>query len=66
MPGIDSLPLMLVLVESNQTMGFFATVHQLLSSNNFNMPNARKLPLSDVEHPFVILGMKRIRCLVTL
>jgi len=31
------------------------TLYQLLSSNNFNMPNARKLPLSDVELPFVIL-----------
>jgi len=30
--------------------------YQLLSSNNFNMPNAKKLPLSDVEIPFVILG----------
>ena len=33
-----------------------SSLHQLLSSNNFNTPNARKLPLSDVELPFVILG----------
>jgi len=32
------------------------SLYQLLSSNNFNMPNARKLPLSDVELTFVILG----------
>jgi len=32
-----------------------SSLYQLLSSNNFNMPNARKLPLSDVELPFVIL-----------
>ena len=57
MPGIDSLPLMLVLMESNHTVGFFvSSLYQLLSNNNFNMPNARKLPLSDVELPFVILG----------
>jgi len=33
-----------------------SSLFQLLSSNNFNMPNARKLTLSDVELPFVILG----------
>jgi len=33
-----------------------SSLYQFLSSNNFNMPNARKLPLSDVELPFVILG----------
>jgi hypothetical protein len=27
-----------------------SSLYQLLSSNNFNMPNAKKLPLSDVEH----------------
>ena len=43
-----------------------SSLYQLLSNNNFNMPNARKLPLSDVELPFVIQGMKHIRCLVTL
>ena len=32
------------------------SLYQLLSSNNFSMPNAKKLPLSDVELPFVILG----------
>jgi hypothetical protein len=32
-----------------------SSLYQLLSSNNFNMPNARKLPLSDVELPFLIL-----------
>jgi hypothetical protein len=32
-----------------------SSLYQLLSSNNFNMPNARKLPLSDMELPFVIL-----------
>jgi len=31
-------------------------LYQLLSSNNFNMPHAKKLPLSDVELPFVTLG----------
>ena len=31
-------------------------LYQHLSSNNCNMPNARKLPLSDVELPFVIPG----------
>jgi len=31
------------------------SLYQLLSSNNFNMPNAKKLPLSDVELPLVIL-----------
>ena len=31
-------------------------MYQLLSSNNFNITNAKKLPLSDVELPFVILG----------
>jgi hypothetical protein len=30
--------------------------YQLLSSNNFNMPNVKKLPLSDVELLFVVLG----------
>jgi len=33
-----------------------SSLYQLLSSNNFNMPHARKLPLSDVELSFVILG----------
>jgi hypothetical protein len=33
-----------------------SSLYQLLSSNNFNMPNAKKLPLSDVELPFVIPG----------
>jgi hypothetical protein len=33
-----------------------SSLYQLLSSNNFNMPNAKKLPLSNVELPFVILG----------
>jgi len=33
-----------------------SSLYQLLSSNNFNMPHAKKLPLSDVELPFVILG----------
>jgi hypothetical protein len=32
-----------------------SSLYQLLSSNNFNMPNAKKLPLLDVELPFVIL-----------
>ena len=30
--------------------------YRLLSSNNFHMPHAKKLPLSDVELLFVILG----------
>jgi len=30
--------------------------YQLLISNNLNMPNAKKLRLSDVELPFVIMG----------
>ena len=33
-----------------------SSLYQFLSSNNFNMPRAQKLPLSDVELPFVILG----------
>jgi len=33
-----------------------SSLYQLLSSNNFNMPNAKELPLSDVELPFVIRG----------
>jgi hypothetical protein len=33
-----------------------SSLYQLLSSNNFNMPNAKELPLSDVELPSVILG----------
>jgi len=33
-----------------------SSLYQLLSSINFNMPNARKLRLSDVELTFVILG----------
>jgi hypothetical protein len=33
-----------------------SSLYKLLSSNYFNMPNAEKLPLSDVELPFVILG----------
>jgi hypothetical protein len=33
-----------------------SSLYQLLNSNNFNMPNAKKLPLSDVELVFVILG----------
>jgi hypothetical protein len=32
-----------------------SSLYQLLNSNNFNMPNAKKLPLTDVELPFVIL-----------
>ena len=32
-----------------------SSLYQLLSSSNFNMPNAKKLPLSDVELQFVIL-----------
>ena len=41
-----------------QSDGIFRhiSLYQLLRSNNFNMPNAKKLPLSDVELPFVILG----------
>ena len=40
-----------------QSDGIFrhSSQYQLLSSNNFNMPNAKKLPLSDVELPLVIL-----------
>ena len=33
-----------------------SSLYQLLSSNNFNMSHAKKLPLSDVELPFVIIG----------
>ena len=33
-----------------------SSLYQLLSSNNFNTPNARKLSLSGVGLPFVILG----------
>jgi hypothetical protein len=33
-----------------------SSLYWLLSSNNFNMPNPKKLPLSDVELPFVITG----------
>jgi hypothetical protein len=32
-----------------------SSLYQLLSSNSFNMPNAKTLTLSDVELPFVIL-----------
>jgi hypothetical protein len=35
-----------------------SSLYQLLSSNNFNMPNAKKLPLSEVELPFVKKGKK--------
>ena len=56
MACIDSLPLMLVLIESNPTMGFFVRIHHISNSNSFNMSNAKKLPLSDVELPFVMLG----------
>ena len=35
-----------------------SSLYQLLVSNNFSMPSARKLPLSDVELPFVILGVE--------
>jgi hypothetical protein len=33
-----------------------SSLYQLLSGNNFNMTNAKKLPPSGVELPFVILG----------
>jgi hypothetical protein len=33
-----------------------SSLYQLLSSKNSNMPNAKKLPPSDVELPFVIIG----------
>jgi hypothetical protein len=33
-----------------------SSLYQLLSSNNLNMRNGKKLPLSDMELPFVILG----------
>jgi hypothetical protein len=33
-----------------------SSLYQLLSSNNFNMAHDKKLPISDVELPFVILG----------
>ena len=33
-----------------------SSLYQLLSSNNFNIPHVKKLPLSDVELPFVKLG----------
>jgi len=33
-----------------------SSLYQLLSSNNFNMPYARTLSLSDLELTFVILG----------
>jgi hypothetical protein len=33
-----------------------SSLYQLLSSSNFNMPNAKELPLSDLELLFVILG----------
>jgi hypothetical protein len=41
-----------------QSDGIFrhSSLYQLLSSSNFNMPNAKKLPLSDVELLFMILG----------
>ena len=35
-----------------------SSLYQLLSTNNFNMPNAKKLPLSDGALPFVILGQR--------
>jgi len=34
----------------------YSSLYQFLSINNFNMPNARKLQLSDVQLPFVIIG----------
>jgi hypothetical protein len=33
-----------------------SSLYQLLNSNSFNMPNAKKWPLSNVELPFVILA----------
>jgi len=34
-----------------------SSLYQLLSNNNFNMPHAKELPLSDVELPFVIVNL---------
>jgi hypothetical protein len=33
-----------------------SSVYHLLNSNNFNMPDDKELPLSDVKLPFVMLG----------
>ena len=43
-----------------------SSLYQFLSSNNFNMPNAKKLPLSDVERSFVILGDEAYPLLIYL
>jgi len=40
--------------QSDSGIFHYSSLYQLLSSNNFNMPNARKLPLSDVELLFHI------------
>jgi hypothetical protein len=53
MPGIDTLPLMLVLMESNQIVGFFVTVHCI---SFYAAIISIYVMLSGVELLFVILG----------
>jgi hypothetical protein len=66
MPGIDPLPLILVFMASNRTVGFFikSSIYQF-RNNYFNMPNDKKQQLSDVKHSLVIFGDKDYPCLFT-
>ena len=57
MPGTDSLLLTMVLMQSKPNVEFFClhSLSQTLNPSNFNMPDDKRLPLSDVQLPLVIL-----------
>ena len=57
MTGIDSLLLTTVITQSKPNVEFFClhSLSQTLNPSNFNMPDDKGLPLSDVQLPLVIL-----------
>lgn len=57
MPSMDSL-LLTVIMQSKPNVEFFFCLHSLsqtLNPSNFNVPDDKGLPLSDVQLPLVIL-----------
>lgn len=60
MPGIDSLLLTMVIMQSKPNVEFFClhSLSQTLNLSNFKIPDDMGLPLSDVQLPLVILWAK--------
>jgi hypothetical protein len=58
MPGIHSLLLTMMIMQSKPNVEFFFCLHSLsqtLNPSKFNVPDNKELPLSDVQLPLVIL-----------